>query len=152
MGFGRVTRTGDDEDAIKKMFAPEFRNRLDATVPFGNLPPEVVARVVEKFVLQLEAQLADRNVIIEMTPAAAEWLAKEGYDTQMGARPLARLIQEKIKKPLADEVLFGRLTQGGIVRVDVAKAKGKEKVSDLEFTYPESPPEKPVQKKDTEKV
>ncbi|MEC9201563.1 MAG: ATP-dependent Clp protease ATP-binding subunit ClpA, partial [Pseudomonadota bacterium] len=121
MGFGRSLREGEDEDAIKKMFAPEFRNRLDATVPFANLPPEVVYRVVEKFVLQLEAQLADRNVIIHLTPKATKWLANRGYDNQMGARPLARLIQEKIKKPLADEVLFGCLTQGGVVVVDVGE-------------------------------
>ncbi len=117
MGFGREVRDGEDEAAIKKIFAPEFRNRLDAVVPFAHLPPEVVARVVEKFVLQLEAQLADRNVIIELDAQAAEWLAQKGYDRQMGARPLARLIQEKIKKPLADEVLFGRLKNGGVVRV-----------------------------------
>lgn len=121
MGFGRDVRDGEDEAAIKKIFAPEFRNRLDAVVPFSHLPPEVVARVVEKFVLQLEAQLADRNVIIELDAQAAEWLAQKGYDKQMGARPLARLIQEKIKKPLADEVLFGRLKNGGVVRVKTNK-------------------------------
>lgn len=121
MGFGRDIREGEDQEAITKMFAPEFRNRLDAIVPFGHLPPEVVSRVVEKFVLQLEAQLADRNVIIELDAKAAAWLAKQGYDQQMGARPLARLIQETIKKPLADEVLFGKLKNGGVVRVTVGK-------------------------------
>lgn len=119
IGFGRTKRTGDDEDAIKRLFTPEFRNRLDATIPFGHLPEEVIARVVEKFVLQLEVQLADRNVTIELTPEANKWLATRGYDEQMGARPLARVIQEHIKKPLADEVLFGRLVKGGHVRVSV---------------------------------
>ena len=119
IGFARTKRTGDDEDAIKRLFTPEFRNRLDATIPFGHLPEEVIAQVVEKFVLQLEAQLADRNVTIELTPEANKWLATRGYDEQMGARPLARVIQEHIKKPLADEVLFGRLVKGGHVRVAV---------------------------------
>ena len=119
IGFARTKRTGDDEDAIKRLFTPEFRNRLDATIPFGHLPEDVISRVVEKFVLQLEAQLADRNVTIELTPEANKWLAARGYDEQMGARPLARVIQEHIKKPLADEVLFGRLVKGGHVRVGV---------------------------------
>lgn len=141
IGFGRDVRSGEDEEAIKNMFAPEFRNRLDAVVPFGHLPPEVVSRVVEKFVLQLEAQLADRNVIIELDAEAAEWLAKEGYDKQMGARPLARLIQETIKKPLADEVLFGKLKNGGVVTVGV----GKDKKLKLGFTSEN--PSKPLNKK-----
>jgi ATP-dependent Clp protease ATP-binding subunit ClpA len=146
MGFGRTLREGDDEDAIKKMFAPEFRNRLDATVPFANLPPEVVARVVEKFVLQLEAQLADRNVIIHLSPEATKWLATRGYDNQMGARPLARLIQEKIKKPLADEVLFGCLTQGGVVVVDVGED------DTLSISYKDDAPKSDAADKKTEKV
>ena len=146
MGFGRTLREGEDEDAIKKMFAPEFRNRLDATVPFANLPPEVVARVVEKFVLQLEAQLADRNVIIQLSPEATKWLATRGYDNQMGARPLARLIQEKIKKPLADEVLFGCLTQGGVVVVDVGED------DTLSINYKDDAPKSDEADKKTEKV
>ena len=121
IGFSRTKRKGDDEEAIKKLFSPEFRNRLDAVIPFGNLPSDVIARVVEKFVLQLEVQLSDRNVQIELTPEANEWIAERGYDEQMGARPLARVIQENIKKPLADEVLFGRLTKGGHVTVLVDK-------------------------------
>jgi ATP-dependent Clp protease ATP-binding subunit ClpA len=119
IGFGGGKRLGEDEDAIKKLFTPEFRNRLDATIAFGNLPPEVIAMVVEKFIMQLEAQLADRNVTIELTPDANNWISSRGYDEQMGARPLARVIQESIKKPLADEVLFGRLTKGGHVLVRV---------------------------------
>ena len=146
MGFGRSLREGEDEDAIKKMFAPEFRNRLDATVPFANLPPEVVYRVVEKFVLQLEAQLADRNVIIQLSPEATKWLANRGYDNQMGARPLARLIQEKIKKPLADEVLFGCLTQGGVVVVDVGEDDA------LSISYKDDAPKSDEADKKTEKV
>ncbi|MBX6745678.1 MAG: ATP-dependent Clp protease ATP-binding subunit ClpA, partial [Acetobacteraceae bacterium] len=117
IGFGREARVGEDEDAVKRMFTPEFRNRLDAVVPFANLSPEVVGRVVEKFVMQLEAQLADRNVTIELSSAAKEWLAEKGYDPLYGARPLARVIQEHVKKPLAEELLFGRLAKGGAVKV-----------------------------------
>ena len=121
IGFGRTTREGEDEEAIKKMFSPEFRNRLDAIIPFAPLPPEVVAMVVDKFVLQLEGQLADRNVTFELTAEANKWIADRGFDPQMGARPLARVIQEHIKKPLADELLFGKLEKGGTVRVMVAE-------------------------------
>jgi ATP-dependent Clp protease ATP-binding subunit ClpA len=117
IGFGRGKREDEDSEAIKKLFTPEFRNRLDAVVPFRALSPEVVERVVEKFVLQLEAQLGDRNVTFELSPDATRWLAERGYDEAFGARPLARLIQERIKKPLADEILFGRLLRGGTVRV-----------------------------------
>ncbi|AQS89000.1 Clp protease ATP-binding subunit ClpA [Neoasaia chiangmaiensis NBRC 101099] len=117
VGFGRTERSGEDEDAIKRMFTPEFRNRLDATIPFANLTPETVGRVVEKFVLQLEAQLADRHVTIEISSAAKEWLAERGYDRLYGARPLGRVIQETIKKPLAEELLFGRLASGGAVKI-----------------------------------
>ena len=123
IGFERDVREGEDTAAIEKMFTPEFRNRLDAIVPFGNLPPEVVGRVVDKFIMQLEAQLADRNVTIELTMAAREWLAKKGYDKQMGARPLARVIQQEIKKPLADKLLFGDLITGGHVKVDIVDNK-----------------------------
>jgi ATP-dependent Clp protease ATP-binding subunit ClpA len=117
IGFERTTRIGEDTEAIQRMFTPEFRNRLDAIVPFSGLTQEIVAQVVEKFVMQLEAQLADRNVTIELSSAAKEWLAEKGYDPLYGARPLARVIQEHIKKPLAEELLFGRLTKGGAVRV-----------------------------------
>jgi ATP-dependent Clp protease ATP-binding subunit ClpA len=117
IGFGRAVRTGEDEDAIKRMFTPEFRNRLDAVIPFAALTPEIVGRVVEKFVMQLEAQLADRNVTIELSSAAKEYLAERGYEPLYGARPLARVIQELIKKPLAEELLFGKLVKGGSVKV-----------------------------------
>ncbi|MEN8722452.1 MAG: ATP-dependent Clp protease ATP-binding subunit ClpA [Alphaproteobacteria bacterium] len=117
IGFGRTTREGSDEDAINKLFAPEFRNRLDAIIPFASLGENVIKRVVEKFVLELEAQLADRDVVFELTDEAYRWIADRGYDKAMGARPLARVIQEHIKKPLADEILFGALAKGGLVRV-----------------------------------
>ncbi len=117
MGFTRNVREGDDTEAITKMFTPEFRNRLDAVVSFGHLPAAVVRKVVEKFVLQLEAQLSERQVNIEISNEAADWLAEKGYDQQMGARPLARVIQEHIKKPLAEELLFGKLAKGGTVRI-----------------------------------
>ena len=120
-GFTRNKREGEDEEAINRLFSPEFRNRLDAVVGFSHLPPEVVHKVVEKFVLQLEVQLADRNVAIELSQAAADWLALRGYDEQMGARPLARVIQAEIKQTLAEEVLFGQLKGGGTVKIDVEK-------------------------------
>ena len=136
-GFHKSKREGDDTEAIDRLFAPEFRNRLDAVVPFARLPESVIARVVDKFILQLEAQLSDRNVTIELTDEAREWLVKNGYDEAMGARPMARVIQTQIKTPLADEVLFGRLKGGGVVKVVVtADEKGVKKLS---FVYPEGP-------------
>ena len=111
----RDRREGEDTAAIERTFTPEFRNRLDAIISFAPLSREVVVHVVEKFVLQLEAQLMDRNVHIELTPEAADWLAEKGYDDRMGARPLGRVIQEHIKKPLAEELLRGRqLTEGAV--------------------------------------
>jgi ATP-dependent Clp protease ATP-binding subunit ClpA len=123
IGFGKQVRIGEDEDAIKRMFTPEFRNRLDAVIPFAALTPEIVGRVVEKFVMQLEAQLADRNVTIELSSAAKEFLAERGYEPLYGARPLARVIQELIKKPLAEELLFGKLVKGGAVKVTLKDGK-----------------------------
>ncbi|MBC7142042.1 MAG: AAA family ATPase, partial [Rhodobacteraceae bacterium] len=117
IGFGRDRREGEDTAAIERMFTPEFRNRLDAVISFAPLSRDVILQVVDKFVLQLEAQLMDRHVHIELTPEAANWLAEKGYDDRMGARPLGRVIQEHIKKPLAEELLFGKLTKGGVVRV-----------------------------------
>jgi len=119
IGFGRDRREGEDTAAIERIFTPEFRNRLDSVISFQPLPQEVIMQVVEKFVLQLEAQLMDRNVSIELMPEAATWLGVKGYDDKMGARPLGRVIQEHIKKPLAEELLFGKLAKGGIVRVRV---------------------------------
>jgi ATP-dependent Clp protease ATP-binding subunit ClpA len=121
IGFERSSRIGEDEDAIKRMFTPEFRNRLDSIIPFASLPKEVVMLVVDKFIMQLEVQLEDRNVTFELSDAARKWLCRKGYDEAYGARPLSRVIQEHIKKPLADEILFGKLAKGGIVQVDVKK-------------------------------
>jgi ATP-dependent Clp protease ATP-binding subunit ClpA len=136
-GFHRSKREGDDAEAINRLFSPEFRNRLDAIVPFSHLPKDVIARVVDKFILQLEAQLADRNVSIELSDEARTWLVGNGYDESMGARPMARVIQTQIKTPLADEVLFGRLKNGGVVRVVVT---GDDMgVKKLGFVYPEGP-------------
>src|SRR5512136_160505 len=132
-GFTRHKREGDDVEAISKMFAPEFRNRLDATITFAHLSQDVIAKVVEKFVLQLEAQLGDRNVTIELSDEATKWLIHHGYDEQMGARPMARQIQETIKKPLADEVLFGKLKNGGHVRVVVTKEEGDQDKLGFQF-------------------
>jgi ATP-dependent Clp protease ATP-binding subunit ClpA len=152
-GFTRNRREGDDHEAINRQFAPEFRNRLDAIVSFAHLNADVIGMVVEKFVLQLEAQLADRDVTIELSDTAKAWLVQHGYDEQMGARPMARVIQEHIKKPLADEVLFGKLKGGGHVRVvlvkDEAGTEGAEKIG---FEFVEGPvtpkPEKlPVSRK-----
>ncbi len=145
IGFGSTKREGDDEEAINRMFTPEFRNRLDAIVSFGNLPPEVVRLVVSKFVLQLETQLQDRNVMIEMSDEASDWVAKKGYDEHFGARPLARVIQEHIKKPLAEELLFGALKDGGTVRVDVIQ--NKEGKQELGFKYLTSEASKPTRPK-----
>ena len=132
MGFGRETREGEDTAAIERTFTPEFRNRLDAIISFGALPKPVILQVVEKFVLQLEAQLIDRNVHIELTPKATEWLADKGYDAKMGARPLGRVIQEHIKKSLAEELLFGKLIKGGLVKVGVKNGK-----LDLKYEEPQ---------------
>jgi ATP-dependent Clp protease ATP-binding subunit ClpA len=117
IGFGRGKREGEDEEAIKKLFTPEFRNRLDSIIGFAPLSRDTIDKVVEKFVLELEAQLADRDVTFDLTPEATRWLGEKGYDDAFGARPLARVIQDNIKKPLADEILFGKLKDGGTVRV-----------------------------------
>ena len=123
IGFGRAGRSGDDKEAIDKMFSPEFRNRLDAIIPFGQLSMNVVRMVVDKFIAQLEEQLSDRNVTITLTDAAREWLSVEGFDELYGARPLGRVIQNHIKRPLAEELLFGGLKLGGVVVVDVEDRK-----------------------------
>jgi len=123
IGFGRGKREGEDEEAIKKLFTPEFRNRLDATIAFAPLSRGTIDKVVEKFVLELEAQLADRDVTFDLTPEATRWLGEKGYDDAFGARPLARVIQDHIKKPLADEILFGKLKGGGTVRVLLDREK-----------------------------
>jgi ATP-dependent Clp protease ATP-binding subunit ClpA len=152
-GFTRNKREGDDIEAINRLFAPEFRNRLDSVITFHHLSQDIIAKVVEKFVLQLEAQLADRNVTIELSDEASRWLIASGYDELMGARPMARVIQENIKKPLADEVLFGRLKDGGHVRVIVGKneqggdALGFEYLDGPVTPKPEKLPEVRVKRK-----
>ena len=123
IGFGRGKQDDEAEEAIKRVFTPEFRNRLDAVVAFKSLTPEIIKQVVQKFIMQLEAQLADRHVTIETTDDAADWLAKNGFDELYGARPLGRVIQENIKKPLADEILFGKLIKGGHVKVVLKDGK-----------------------------
>ena len=140
IGFERDTREGEDTEAINKLFTPEFRNRLDAIIGFAHLTPEIVAQIVDKFIIQLEAQLADRRVAIELNDEAREWLGRKGYDKLFGARPLARLIQEHIKKPLANELLFGKLAKGGIVKVSVEDG-------DLAFAFKTLPPKDNTSKK-----
>ncbi|MBC6416342.1 MAG: ATP-dependent Clp protease ATP-binding subunit ClpA [Rhodospirillales bacterium] len=145
VGFSRTLRIGDGEEAIGRTFTPEFRNRLDAVVPFRHLTPEVIARVVDKFILQLEVQLADRKVTVELTGQARKWLARRGYDPVMGARPLARVIQEHIKQALAEELLFGRLTKGGVVRIGIEDDRPV-------FTYPETVKALPGPKDNNEEI
>ena len=123
IGFGRSKVEGEEDAALKRLFTPEFRNRLDAIVAFKPLSQDIIRQVVQKFVLQLEAQLADRNITIETSDEAADWLAKNGFDELYGARPLARVIQEHIKKPLADDILFGKLVRGGHVKVELKDGK-----------------------------
>ncbi len=147
IGFGRGKKDEEQEEALKRLFTPEFRNRLDAIVTFGGLTPEIIDRVVEKFILQLEVQLEDRNVSIEVSKPAREWLAKRGFDADMGARPLARTIQEFVKKPMAEELLFGKLQKGGVVKIDLDK-KGEE----LTFKYIAEPPKKKKTKDEAEEA
>ncbi|KQT60302.1 MULTISPECIES: ATP-dependent Clp protease ATP-binding subunit ClpA [unclassified Aureimonas] len=139
IGFGSTKRTGDDVEAINKLFTPEFRNRLDAIIPFAGLTTKEINRVVEKFVMQLEAQLSERGVTFELSPESVSWLAEKGYDEHMGARPLARVIQEYVKKPLADEVLFGKLKRGGTVKVTVVEDEAGKKVLKLDPIADELP-------------
>jgi ATP-dependent Clp protease ATP-binding subunit ClpA len=146
IGFGRGKREGEDEEAIKKLFTPEFRNRLDAVIGFSPLSRATIDRVVEKFVLELEAQLADRDVTFDLTAEATRWLGEKGYDDAFGARPLARVIQEHIKKPLADEILFGKLKNGGTVRVLLDRDNDKlafEFITQENFSPKALPPPKP---------
>ncbi len=140
IGFERDVRIGEDQEAIEKLFTPEFRNRLDSIIPFAPLSPDVVTKVVDKFVFELETQLDDRSVIIELTDGAREWLAKKGYDKLFGARPLSRIIQEHIKKPLAEELLFGKLEKGGVVVVQEIDGK-------LTFTFPDDDGRLPVKRR-----
>ena len=142
IGFGSSRRTGEDEEAINRLFTPEFRNRLDAIIPFSPLPTAVIHKVVQKFVMQLETQLSERNVTFDLHEDAISWLAEKGYDEKMGARPLSRVIQEHIKKPLANEILFGKLKKGGVVSVTVGKKDDGSDGLKLEV-LPETAPVKP---------
>jgi len=137
IGFGRGRKDDEQEEALKRLFTPEFRNRLDSVITFGGLTPEIIERVVEKFVLQLEVQLADRNVTIELAAGARDWLAKRGFDAEFGARPLARVISEHVKKPMAEELLFGKLSKGGTVKIGYDKKKDI-----LTFKYVDEKPAK----------
>jgi len=145
IGFGRGKREGEDEEAIKKLFTPEFRNRLDATITFAALSRDTIDHVVTKFVLELEAQLVDRDVTFDVTPEATRWLGEKGYDDAFGARPLARVIQEHLKKPLADEILFGKLKEGGTVRVLLDRENDKLAFEFITDKKPKAlpPPKKP---------
>jgi len=138
IGFSRDRDLSDATKALEKVFTPEFRNRLDAIITFGNLPEEVILMVVDKFVNELDVLLADKKVTIDLTTTAREWLAEKGYDEKFGARPMARVIQDNIKRPLADEILFGRLVHGGHVEVDVDEESGE---LSMEYTETEPPPE-----------
>ena len=128
LGFNRDKRQGEDVEAIDKLFNPEFRNRLDSIISFSSLPDQVIARVVEKFIVELETQLDSKNVFIQISEKAALWIGKQGYDENMGARPLSRLIQEKIKKPIAEQILYGKLSKGGNIKLDI-------KNNELTFEY-----------------
>ncbi|MGE3713686.1 MAG: ATP-dependent Clp protease ATP-binding subunit ClpA [Alphaproteobacteria bacterium] len=145
IGFMKTDRAGEDKEAINKAFTPEFRNRLDAIIGFDHLTPDVVAHVVNKFIFRLESQLADRNVAIQLEDDARKWLIDRGYDKANGARPMARIIAEHIKKPLADEVLFGKLSKGGTVRVSVNE-------DELHFTYTKATGTKRASEEDSELV
>ena len=135
IGFATEKAAGDEMGEIKRLFTPEFRNRLDATVSFASLDHEVILRVVDKFLLELEAQLHEKKVDASFSPKLKALLAKRGFDPQMGARPMSRLIQDTIRKALADELLFGRLVNGGKVNIDVDDA------GEVKLTFEESPEE-----------
>ena len=128
LGFGTQSNAGKGKEAIEKMFSPEFRNRLDAMIVFDSLNMEIIERVVDKFIIELDRQLNEKRVFLQLTPNARRWLAERGYDPTFGARPMARLIQNEIKRVLADEILFGQLQNGGKVEVDEREGK-------LTFTY-----------------
>ncbi len=142
IGFGSSKRSGEDEEALNRLFTPEFRNRLDAIIPFSPLPTAIIHKVVQKFVMQLETQLSERNVTFDLHEDAIAWLSEKGYDEKMGARPLGRVIQEHIKKPLANEILFGKLKKGGVVSVSIGKKEDGTDGLKLDV-LPETAPVKP---------
>jgi ATP-dependent Clp protease ATP-binding subunit ClpA len=142
IGFTTARESGDEMADIKRLFTPEFRNRLDATVSFRALDEEIIMRVVDKFLLQLEGQLAEKKVEVTFTDALRKHLAKAGFDPLMGARPMQRLIQDTIRRSLADELLFGQLTEGGRLTVDV-DADGKVQL-DIQPTKRDKPKAEPA--------
>ncbi|NDB70236.1 MAG: ATP-dependent Clp protease ATP-binding subunit ClpA, partial [Methylocystaceae bacterium] len=150
MGFTRIKREGDDQEAINRLFAPEFRNRLDKIISFAPLQTDAISRVVDKFMAELDSQLADRKVSISLSDEARDWLIANGYDEAMGARPMARLIQNDIKTPLADELLFGRLKDGGHVSVILTTPEGSS-IKKISFSY-ESGHAKPRPEKEISKA
>jgi ATP-dependent Clp protease ATP-binding subunit ClpA len=123
LGFGQGSIAGKGKEAIEKMFSPEFRNRLDGLIFFNSLSPEIIEQVVDKFLVELDVQLNEKKVFLEVTQKARKWLAERGYDPIFGARPMARLIQTEIKRALADEILFGKLQNGGKVEVDESRGE-----------------------------
>jgi ATP-dependent Clp protease ATP-binding subunit ClpA len=123
VGFGSLEKDGDPKDAVNKFFAPEFRNRLDGIIKFGKLSSETMSLIVKKFIKELNALVKDKNIAVKATDAAIEHLIKEGFDSKMGARPLQRTIDNMIKRPLSKEILFGRLTNGGVVEIGVKDNK-----------------------------
>jgi ATP-dependent Clp protease ATP-binding subunit ClpA len=123
IGFGKLQERGGRDTAIKELFRPEFRNRLDEVIHFNPLPKEVIASIVDKFVAELEAQLGERKISITLAPEAREWLGERGYDPLLGARPMSRVIQREVKDVLADEILFGKLQKGGEVRITLSDGK-----------------------------
>jgi len=144
VGFGDTRVSGDAEREYKNLFSPEFRNRLDARIRFAALSPPIMASIVDKFLKELDGQLAERDVTLDVTKAARELLAEKGYDPDFGARPLARVIQDEVKRPLGDELLFGKLEHGGDVMIDVdatttALPKEERKLA-FTFTAAEPPP------------
>jgi len=137
IGFGRDTREGEDKDAMNKLFSPEFRNRIDSVVPFHNLTHDTICEIVDKFIAKLEVQLSEKNISISLNEKARNWLADKGYDYKHGARPLAKLIRDEIKRKLADEILFGELKKGGSVKITVVKNK-------LKLSYSKNNSKKPA--------
>jgi ATP-dependent Clp protease ATP-binding subunit ClpA len=149
LGFARDARVEEDTAALKQLFTPEFRNRLDAIVTFNHLSGDMIGRVVDKFILKLEEQLADKNVSFVLSDTARKWLGDKGYDRAMGARPLGRVIDAEVKKPLVDELLFGKLTNGGEVQIDVKDDKlSFAIIANRKPAKPKSPPKKPRAKKE----
>ena len=145
MGFAEQDHATDSMEVVKRVFTPEFRNRLDAVIQFKPLSQEVIRNVVDKFIAQLQGQLDERGVSMEVDAAARDWLAEHGYDEKMGARPMSRVIQEHIKQPLAEEILFGQLAKGGLVKVSTKEDK-------IVFDYADQPEQRAKSQKTVSKA